>query len=985
MLKQIIQYLFLRDITSTLLKLNSMKCSVIFLFIFSFFSITIYAQNIEFDNKIVKNINISESDLQNSLMYFGNKVIFSGYTDSTGYEPWVSDGTQTGTFLLKDIYTGKNSGFKDSYKVVVESSIFFMATTVSNTGLWKTDGTTAGTVKVEGLRTDIYYDRLPHICLFKNNIYINAIADNSTFGSELYKVNPYNLNVTLVKDINPGFAHTTMSSFTSFENEFYFFVYTPELGNELWRSDGTSNGTYIVKDIAPGRGSSVSIYNPKIAQCNNIVFFAADSTSSGNSNNAILWRTDGTSKGTYKIEKQVGNSLQNFPRPDDYNVFGNVLYFTTKSASGYKTLWCYFTETNNIVLISQNVSSVNPLVKTGNKLLFFKESGGIFEVNTTNNSIKTRHSTLTAVNEVTSLKYPYINSAVSGDSFYFNAKNNNTNGFELWKTDSISTRMVFNVAKGKKSKDLLSSNCRDINVSNNRIFFIADDGIHGRELWTSNENNISEAHIVKNIQNNNTKSSAPTNFKVATNQIYFTASTFIKNDPSDPIFNDVYRYDTIKDSLSLIFESDETSKSPNLVTIFKNRLFFSGSDSFSSTYYEKADKTGFTIFPLSLSSGYPSAIVNNELLFAASTHSSASDRLYKINKQDSLELVSTKPTSIWSMAELNNVLYFQAQHRLTPQNGIELWRSDGTDAGTFMLKDINIGYDSGLNRGKLFKAGNYLYFGASNSSNGTELWRTDGTLEGTIKVASLSTSSNNPIVSFLSVYENKIFFSVSDAEKGSYFNRLWVTDIHSLLTSSISDFGKVTHEFNWAYSNPTISHGYCYFNTSNTEKPIWRINLKDNSVSNVLDRLNYPVKGQIIFGDENYVLFTGTIVDPSTNYYVSGIGFIDKEPKNLKIIKSNFFASTIYRIGNNGYFTGNQNEDSELWKVKLCPFSSDLSTSIGLANESTSINVHTHLTVSGKTPFASNNSLSAGNSILFMPGFETTGNVFKADIKGCKF
>lgn len=962
-----------------------MKFPIVFYFIFSVFSTFTHAQSIEFDNKLLRNINISESDIQNSLMSFGNKVIFSGYTDSTGYEPWVSDGTEAGTFLLKDIFVGKTSGFTDSYKVVFDSSIFFMATTNSGTGLWKTDGTSAGTVKVEGLRTDIYYDRLPHICLFKGNIYVNAIADNSTFGSELYRVNPYNLSITLVKDINPGFAHTAMSSFTAFENEFYFFVYTPELGYELWRSDGTANGTYVIKDIAPGRGSSVSIYNPKITRCNNIVFFAADSTSSGNSNNALLWRTDGTLRGTYKVEKQIGNTLQNFPRPDDYTVFGNKLYFTTKSSSGYKALWCYFTETNNMTLISQNIHPFNPLVKTGNKLLFFKESGGLFEVNTVNNSIKTRHSTLNAVNESVNLKYPYVDNAVSGDAFYFNAKNNNTNGFELWKTDSISTRMVFNVAKGKKSKDLHSSNCRDINVVNSNIFFIADDGINGRELWVSNENNINETHIVKNIKNNKTKSSAPNNFKASNNQLYFTASTLEKNDQSDPIFNDVYRYDSVKDSLFLLFESDEISKSPNLVTIFKDRLFFSGSDSFRNTYYEKPNKTGFDIFPISLTSGYPHAVVNNELLFSANTHSSATDRLYKINKQGTLELVSTKPTSIWSMAELNNILYFRAQYQLSPQNGIELWRSDGTDAGTFMLKDIRVGYDSGLNRGSLFKAGNYIYFGASNSSDGTELWRTDGTLEGTIKVYSLSTSSSNPSVSFLTVYENKVIFSVSDSDNGSSFNRLWITDINSLSTSSISDFGKVLHYFNSEYSNPTISHGYCYFNTSNTENPIWRINLKDYSVSNVKDRLGYPVKGQVIFGDDNYVLFSGTIVDPSTNYYVSGVGYIDQDLQNLKIIKPNFFASTIYRIGNNGYFAGNQNEDSELYKVKLCPFSSNLSTPLGVANESTSLNVHTYLTVSSKTPLTSNNNLSAGKAVLLMPGFETTGNVFKAEIKGCKY
>jgi ELWxxDGT repeat protein len=953
---------------------------------FSVFANTIHAQSIEFDNKIVRNINISEvSQNQNSVLNFGNKVLFRGYTDSTGYEPWVSDGTEEGTFMLKDILVGKETSFYDPHKVVYESNIFFTAHTSSNISLWKTDGTQAGTVKVEGLQTESDYSKMPHICLFKGNIYLMARMDNSGLGSELYKVNPHDLSVTLVKDINPGYAHTSMSSFIAFENEFYFFAYTPDLGNELWRSDGTSSGTYMVKDIAPGTGSSVSIYNPRIAQCNNIVFFAADNTNSGNSNNALLWRTDGTPTGTYKIEKQVGNSLQTFSRPDDYNVFGNKLYFTTKSSSNTKTLWCYFTDTDNIVSISQHISPINPLIKTGNKLLFFKESNGLFEVNTLNNTIKTRHSTLIAENEVTNEKYPYINYAVSGESFYFNAKDNNTNGFELWKTDSTSTKMVFNVAKGKKNKGFHSSNCREIRVFNNKLFFTADDGIYGRELWVADENNIGAAHLVKNINKSNTIGSNPTNFKIANHQIYFSASTITKNHQSDPIYNDVYRYDTEKDSLFLIFESDESSNQPNLVTVFNDRLLFSGNGYLRNTYYEKLDKTGFDIFPISLESKYPNAIINNELIFSASTHNSAKNSLYKINQAGTLQLVSTKPTSIWSMADLNNVLYFQAQHQTFPQNGVELWRSDGTDAGTFMLKDIRSGYDSGLNRGRLFKAGNYIYFGASNNSDGTELWRTDGTLEGTIRVATLSTASNSPIIYFLTTHDNKVFFGVSDEGNGRYFNRLWVSDLNSLLTSPISDFGKELYYYDWQYSNPTVSHGYCYFNTTYGENPLWRINLQNYSVTTVKDRSNNPIKGNVVFGDNHYVLFTGKILDPSTKNYISGIGYIDSNQQNVKIIKADFFASNIYQIGDEGYFAGMKNEETEFWKVKLCPFSLNLNTSLGAINETTSITVHTHITVTGKAPLTSNNNLSAGNSILLMPGFETTGNSFKADINGCKY
>jgi ELWxxDGT repeat protein len=85
------------------------------------------------------------------------------------------------------------------------------------------------------------------------------------------------------------------------------------------------------------------------------------------------------------------------------------------------------------------------------------------------------------------------------------------------------------------------------------------------------------------------------------------------------------------------------------------------------------------------------------------------------------------------MVGANGVAYFRAD---TGVNGAELWRSDGTAAGTYMIKDITpAGATSGM-PSRLFAANGFVYF-AANDYNATtpDAWRTDGTLEGTAPIS----------------------------------------------------------------------------------------------------------------------------------------------------------------------------------------------------------------------------------------------------------
>ena len=73
------------------------------------------------------------------------------------------------------------------------------------------------------------------------------------------------------------------------------------------------------------------------------------------------------------------------------------------------------------------------------------------------------------------------------------------------------------------------------------------------------------------------------------------------------------------------------------------------------------------------------------------------------------------------------VQYFSASDGIS---GPALWKTDGTSAGTVLVKDINPGVN-GSRPGGFAVFNGVLYFSANDGSNGSELWKTDGTAAGT--------------------------------------------------------------------------------------------------------------------------------------------------------------------------------------------------------------------------------------------------------------
>jgi ELWxxDGT repeat protein len=87
------------------------------------------------------------------------------------------------------------------------------------------------------------------------------------------------------------------------------------------------------------------------------------------------------------------------------------------------------------------------------------------------------------------------------------------------------------------------------------------------------------------------------------------------------------------------------------------------------------------------------------------------------------------------MTVVDGVLYFAARNA---GDNYELWRSDGTSAGTKRVKDIRPG-SQGSGPNLLVRVGDTLYFTANDGVHGSELWKSNGTAGGTKLVKDVNT------------------------------------------------------------------------------------------------------------------------------------------------------------------------------------------------------------------------------------------------------
>lgn len=147
------------------------------------------------------------------------------------------------------------------------------------------------------------------------------VAETPEIGSELWKTDGTAAGTALVKDINP-FGGSSPSWLTAANGVLYFAVDDGAHGLELWKTDGTTAGTALVKDINPGAAGS----NPSpLTEADGVLFFTVDDGTHG----VELWKTDGTAAGTALVSDIKPGTEGSYPRA--LTKVNETLFFTVVS------------------------------------------------------------------------------------------------------------------------------------------------------------------------------------------------------------------------------------------------------------------------------------------------------------------------------------------------------------------------------------------------------------------------------------------------------------------------------------------------------------------------------------------------------------------------------------------------------------------------------------------------------------------------------
>ncbi|MFN6103508.1 MAG: ELWxxDGT repeat protein, partial [Planctomycetaceae bacterium] len=266
-----------------------------------------------------------------------NGTLYFEATDGTnGYELWKSDGTSTGTVLVKDIASGGGDSYPGSL-TNVNGTLYFEATDGTNGyELWKSDGTSTGTVLVKDIASGGSSSDPRSLTNVNGTLYFQA-TDYST-GYELWKSDGTSTGTVLVRDISSGGGDSYPGSLTNVNGTLYFRADDGTTGYELWKSDGTSAGTVLVRDILSGGGDS---YPGSLTNVNGTLYFEADDGTTGYE----LWKSDGTSAGTVLVQDIRSGGGGSYPSRLT-NVNGTLYFRATDGTTGVE-LWKAISSSSN--------------------------------------------------------------------------------------------------------------------------------------------------------------------------------------------------------------------------------------------------------------------------------------------------------------------------------------------------------------------------------------------------------------------------------------------------------------------------------------------------------------------------------------------------------------------------------------------------------------------------------------------------------------
>jgi ELWxxDGT repeat protein len=333
--------------------------------------------------KLVRDIAPSgEDSLAFPLAVLNGRLLFSA-SDGTlpgdhGQELWTTDGSRSGTHMVKDNAPGPADGFAVKLAVIGHKALFVASDGgPTSLQLYVTDGTSKGTKRLKIINEEgpmiAYPGAGPQPVVINGIDYFGADDGSSAghHGFELWRSDGTRAGTHIVKDIVPGTDGTDIGWMRRVGAKLLFSARDAH-GTELWVSDGTAHGTRRVMDIAPGADSGDPY---PLGVIGSTLYFAANDGSGGHG--IELWRSDGTRSHTRMVKDIASGSASSSPY--EAVVIGRTLLFPATDSHGTELWRSDGTKggTRRVADLAPGHTGSDPtgLVRLGRTLVFFAADG----------------------------------------------------------------------------------------------------------------------------------------------------------------------------------------------------------------------------------------------------------------------------------------------------------------------------------------------------------------------------------------------------------------------------------------------------------------------------------------------------------------------------------------------------------------------------------------------------------------------------------
>lgn len=414
--------------------------------------------------------NISDTDvysgISGQLYQVGDVVYFNANHQDYGMEVWVSDGTASGTSLI-DLTPGTTGSYPSGF-LPVDGKLYFLARTNTTVKVFTSDGTTSGTKWITEFPSG--FVKLAYI----GGDNLLAFARKEDGSNSLYSINM----ATGLKDeinnlgLNEYGVALSAQAFAVTNSTLYYLV--SGAGTDLWKSDGTAQGTVHVAHFYEATSLT--------AAGSNVYFSVQPDFTTATSE---LYKSDGTMEGTSAVKDMNGATI---PNPENLFAHNSQLLVVVSTPDTGREIWITDGATGNTKLlkdINEGTPSgvFNPQFVISNGMVFFSGTTDAHgaELWRTDGTESGTVMVKDIVPGPQSSKPASL--SVAGDRLYFSAFTPEA-GTEVWKSDGTAegTELVIDVLSGPTY-----SNPSSTVMLGGKLLIIASTESHGAQVWSFTE------------------------------------------------------------------------------------------------------------------------------------------------------------------------------------------------------------------------------------------------------------------------------------------------------------------------------------------------------------------------------------------------------------------------------------------------------------------------------------------------------------------